>query len=185
VITTVAGNGTGGFLGDGGAATSAELHGPTTVAFDSSNNLYISDYYNNRIRKVAAGTGVISTVAGNGTAGYTGDGGAATAAELNVPAGVGVDSAGNLYIADQSNNRIRKVTTGIITTVAGDGTAGYTGNGGPATSAELYAPVAVAVDGVGNLYIADSGNSVAREALLSSSFPKTTSAPAVRCRTSF
>ncbi len=175
VITTVAGNGTAGFAGDGAAATSAELDSPAGLAFDNTGNLYIADVLNSRIRKVAAGTGVITTYAGNGTAGFTGDGGAATSAELNTPARVVLDSAGNLYIADQSNNRIRKVSAGIITTVAGNGTAGYTGDGGPATSAEFNAPIGIAVDKLSSLYISDFHNNVIRRlAIRNSNFPTTT-----------
>jgi sugar lactone lactonase YvrE len=159
VISTVAGNGTAGFSGDGGAATSAEINGPGDIAVDSAGNIYISDLNNNRVRKVTASTGVISTVAGNGTKGFTGDGGAATSAEIG-PNGVGVDTAGNLYMADELNNRIRKVTasTGIISTVAGNGTAGFTGDGGAATSAELNVPDGVLVDSAGNIYISDHNN---------------------------
>ena len=156
-ITTVAGNGNGGYSGDGGPATSAELFEPYGVVVDGAGNLYIADTINNSIRKVTPG-GTITTVAGDGTYGYSGDGGPATSAELAHPYGVAVDGAGNLYIADADNQRIRKVTPGgTITTVAG-GTYGYSGDGGPATSAELYEPTGVAVDGAGNLYIADSGN---------------------------
>ena len=159
-MTTVAGNGTQGFSGDGGAATSAELYGPGVVAVDSAGNLYIAELYNNRIRKVAADTGTISTVAGNGTPGFSGDGGAATSAELNLAAGVAVDGAGNLYIADFNNNRIRRVAanTGTISTVAGNGTPGYSGDGDAATSAELNGPGGVTVDSAGNLYIPDLNN---------------------------
>jgi sugar lactone lactonase YvrE len=161
-IATVAGNGTQGYSGDNGAATSAELHLPIGVAVDSAGNLYIADTYNQRVRKVSNGT--ITTVAGNGTAGYSGDNGPATSAELDYPWAVAVDSAGNLYIADYGNNRIRKVSSnGTITTVAGDGTAGYKGDNGPATSAELYEPYGVAVDSSGNLYVADYGNNRIRE----------------------
>ena len=103
---------------------------------DSAGNLYIADSGNNRIRKVS--NGVITTVAGNGTAGFSGDNGPATSAQLNYPQGVAVDSAGNLYIADTGNNRIRKVSNGVITTVAGNGTAGFSGDNGPATSAQLH-----------------------------------------------
>ena len=175
VITTVAGNGTAGFTGDGAAATSAELNSPAGLAFDSAGNLYIADVANSRIRKVASGTGVITTYAGNGTAGFAGDGGAATSAQLNTPARVVLDSASNLYIADQSNNRIRKVSAGIITTVAGNGTAGYTGDGGPATSAEFNAPIGIAVDNPSSLYISDFHNNVIRRlAIRNSSFPATT-----------
>jgi sugar lactone lactonase YvrE len=159
VINTVAGNGTAGYSGDGGVATSAELNGPHGVAVDASGNLYIADPANNRIREVAVATGVISTFAGNGAAGYSGDGGAATSAELDVPAGVAADSAGNLYIADQGNNVIRKVSTsGTITTIAGNHEEGYSGDNGQATNATLYAPAGVAIDSAGNLYIADEGN---------------------------
>jgi N-acetylneuraminic acid mutarotase len=164
IITTVAGNGTWGYSGDGGAATSAELFSPFGVAVDASGNLYIADSGNNLIRKVTASTGIITTVAGNGTGGYSGDSGAATGAELNSPFGVAVDASGNIYIVDSGNNRIRKVTasTGIITTVAGNGTAGYSGDSGAGTSAELNSPFGVAVDASGNLYIADTYNLVIR-----------------------
>jgi sugar lactone lactonase YvrE len=165
VITTVAGDSTAGYNGDNIVATSAELNYPVSVAVDSAGNLYISDYDNGRIRKVTASTGIITTVAGNGTLGYNGDNIAATGAEIYLPDGLALDGAGNLYIADTQNNRIRKVTasTGIITTVAGDGPSspspgGYSGDGGPANSAALEVPSGVAVDGAGNLYIADTGN---------------------------
>jgi sugar lactone lactonase YvrE len=176
IISTVAGNGTGGYVAaqDGGPATSAELYYPADVAVDGAGNLYIADYFNDRVRKVTAGTGIITTVAGNGagdqgrgTGSYSGDGGPANAAALFEPDGVAVDGAGNLYIADENNQRIRKVTaaTGIITTVAGNGTAGYVAaqDGGPATEAELYYPGGVAVDGAGNLYIADAYNNRIRK----------------------
>ncbi len=156
-ISTVAGTGTAGYSGDGGQATSAQLNGPVGVAVDGQGNLYIADRDNARIRKVSGGT--ISTVAGTGTAGYSGDGGQATSAQLSNPYGIAVDTQGNLYIADLSNNRVRKVTAaGVISTVAGTGTAGYSGDGGQATSAQLKNPIAVAVDTQGNLYIADYGN---------------------------
>ena len=158
VITTVAGNGTAGYSGDSGAATGAELNQPYGIAMDVVGNLYIADYYNNRIRKVDAATGAITTVAGNGNQGYSGDGGPATGAELYYPDGVAVDAAGNLYIADAYNQRIRKVTaaTGVITTVAGNGAAFDSGDGGPAISAGVYNPYAVAVDAAGNMYTRDS-----------------------------
>jgi sugar lactone lactonase YvrE len=168
LITTVAGNGNPGYSGDNGPATAAELRWPSGVALDSAGNLYIADYGNSRIRMVTAATGIITTVAGNGTFGYNGDNIAATSAELGGPAGLRLDAAGNLYIADQFNNRIRKVTaaSGIITTVAGNGYGGGTGDCGggyngdniAASSAELYCPADVALDGAGNLYIADYGN---------------------------
>ncbi len=158
VISTVAGSGIAGFLGDGGSATSSRLYGPSNVAVDSANNIYIADTLNNRIRMVTA-TGVITTIAGIGTSGFSGDGGPATSAQLNGPSGIGLDSAGNLYIADETNNRIRMVTTtGVISTVAGTGTGGFSGDGGQATSAQLNFPTSVVVDTAGNLYIADSRN---------------------------
>ena len=161
VISTVAGNGTYGSSGDNGPATSAQLYGPSGVAVDWAGNLYISDARNNRIRKVS--NGVITTVAGNGSQGFGGDNGPAASAQLYSPAGVAVDSAGNLYIADSSNNRIREVSNGVITTVAGSGTQGFSGDNGPATSARLSGPRAIAVDPAGNLYIADYGNSRIRK----------------------
>lgn len=162
-IYTVAGNGTNGYSGDGGPATSAEISQATGVAVDTSGNLYIADLDNSVIRRVDA-AGIITTVAGNGTAGYAGDGGPATSAELAFPFGVATDASGNIYIADTANDVIRKVNTaGIITTVAGNGTAGYSGDGGPATSAELNTPISAALDTAGNLYIADSANNTIRK----------------------
>jgi sugar lactone lactonase YvrE len=160
-ISTIAGNGTAGFGGDGGAATAAQLNGPQGIAVDASGNIYVADTQNARVRRISGGA--ISTIAGNGTAGFGGDNGAATAAELNVPIGLAVDTAGNLYIADFVNNRIRKVSGGTIATVAGTGLSGYSGDGGPATSAQLHTPAGVAVDTGGNLYIADLGNNAVRK----------------------
>ena len=163
VISTVAGNGTSGYGGDGGAATSAILNSPSGVAIDRVGNIYIADVENSLIRKVNT-SGVISTVAGNGIQGYGGDGGVATSASLAEPSSVFVDGAGNIYIADRSNDRIRKVSTsGVISTVAGNGTNGYGGDGGLATSALLNSPVGIALDGAGNMYIADNGNHVIRK----------------------
>ena len=151
-IGTEAGNGTAGFSGDGAPAGNAEMNGPTVVVLDSAGNLYIADRYNNRVRKVMAATGIITTIVGNGTPGYSGDGGPAVSAELSQVTSVTLDSMGNLYIADFGNNRIRKVdTAGIITTVAGNGTSGYSGDGGPATSAEMKKPAGVALDKADNL----------------------------------
>ncbi len=165
VIHPFAGNGTAGFGGDGGAATSAQLNGPRGLAADAAGNVYISDTKNARVRKVTP-AGTISTVAGNGTSGYGGDGGAAASAQLYTPVGLAVDGSGNLYIADFNNNRIRMVTPGgTIGTVAGSGNAGYSGDGGPATGAQLNYPVGVAVDSGSNIYIADSGNYVIRKVL--------------------
>jgi uncharacterized protein (TIGR03437 family) len=209
IITTVAGNLAtsvpGGFpvgySGDGGPATSAQLNSPAAVAVDSSGNLYIADTYNFAIRKVAAGTGIITTiagglkfptgvavdsagnlfianqgnhdvwkvaagtgivtvVAGTGVQGYSGDGGPASRAQLNQPSGVAVDNAGNLYIADQGNNAVRKVVlaTGTITTLAGTGVLGYSGDGGPVSAAQLASPYAVAVGPDGRVYVADTAN---------------------------
>jgi len=160
IISTVAGNGTAAYAGDKGAATAASLKSPGGVAADALGNIYIADYSDHRIRKVAAGTGVISTYVGFGSASYGGDGGPAVNASLNSPAGIAVDSAGNLYIADYANNRVRKVAaaTGLITSIAGTGTADYFGDNGQARIAALAQPTGVAVDGAGNVYIADYFN---------------------------
>ncbi|MEK5468799.1 S-layer homology domain-containing protein [Paenibacillus sp. FSL R7-0210] len=158
IISRVAGTGTNGYSGDGGAATSAQLYRPYGVAVDSSGNVYIADTDTHRIRKVDT-TGNINTLAGTGTGGYLGDGGAATSARLKNPYGVAVDSSGNVYIADTFNHRIRKLDrTGTISTLAGTGTGGYSGDGGAATSARLNYPYEVAVDSSGNVYIADTFN---------------------------
>jgi sugar lactone lactonase YvrE len=158
VITTVAGTGVLGFSGDGGAATSAQLHSPYSVAVDGLGNLFIADGDNERIRRVDT-AGVITTVAGTGTPGFTGDGGAATNAELDSPLGVTVDGLGRVYIGDRDNHVVRRIdAAGVITTVAGTGTPGFTGDGGAATSAQLDKPFGVAVDGSGRLYIADQLN---------------------------
>jgi RHS repeat-associated protein len=163
-MVTVAGDGVPGYAGDNGLAVAAELNRPLAVRPDANGNLYISDLSNNVIRKVAAGTGVITTVAGNGTEGYGGDGGPATSAMVDGVSDFALDSAGNVYFADDNNNRIRKITvaTGVITTVAGNGTEGYAGDNGPATSAELNEPCGIAFDSAGDLLIADFGNNVVR-----------------------
>ncbi|MGA2739283.1 MAG: hypothetical protein ABSG65_17820, partial [Bryobacteraceae bacterium] len=163
IITTVAGDGSCCFSGDGGPATSASFRGPSGVAVDASGNLWIADSGNNLIRKVSA-SGIIATVVGNGIAGFSGDGGPATAASLWSPTGVAVDGSGNLWIADTYNSVIRKVSAaGIIATVAGNGTSGFSGDGGPATGASLSQPVGVAVDASGNLFIADTSNNRIRK----------------------
>jgi sugar lactone lactonase YvrE len=163
IITTVAGDGRAGFSGDGGPAAAASVESPSGVAVDGDGALYIAQSGPiHRIRKVDR-NGVISTVAGNGTAGFTGDGGPATNAGLNVPIAVAVDASGNIYIAEL-HHRVRKVDArGIITTVAGDGTGGFTGDGGPAIAARLNAPVALAVTSDGTLFIADWGNQRVRK----------------------
>ncbi len=166
-ITTVAGNGTNGYSGDGGPATSAKLSFPTGVVVDASGNYYIADPGNHRIRKVDTG-GTITTVVGNGIKGYSGDDGPATSASLDLPHGLTLDLFGNIYIADTGNSRIRKVDlTDTITTAAGNGTEGYCGDGGPATSACLYQVFGVAADSSGNIYIADTGNNSIRKVTVS------------------
>ena len=159
IITTVAGDGTCCFSGDGGPATSAQLQTPFGVAVDGSGNLFVSDLYGSRVRKVSP-TGIVSTVAGDGSYGLSGDGGPAVSAKLNAPTGVGVDGDGNVFIADYNNRRIRKVSpSGIITTIAGDGTccAWYSGDGGPATNAPLIGPLGLSLDNTGNLFLTDFG----------------------------
>ncbi|MBI4552859.1 MAG: choice-of-anchor D domain-containing protein [Candidatus Latescibacteria bacterium] len=158
IITTVAGNGTASFSGDGGPATAASLNNPEGIFSDGPGNLYISDYNNNRVRKVDAATQIITTIAGGGP-NSPGDGGPARAAVLSGPTSMFRDSMGNLYIAEWDGHRVRKVDpTGIITTVAGTGDEGFSGDDGPATAAKLDNPLDVAVDGTGNFYISDTGN---------------------------
>jgi len=161
VITTVAGDGNFGYNGDGMPATDAWLNGPNGLTVDSAGDIFIADTGNGRIRKVSGGS--IATVAGNGGFGYNGDNIAATSAEFTSPSGVAADSDGNLYIADPGNHRVRKVSAGMITTVAGTGTPGYNGGSIPAASAELDGPWGVAVDASGNLYIADTDNNRIRK----------------------
>lgn len=156
IITTMAGTITAGYSGDGGPATAAQLFEPVGIAVDSANNIYISEYFNSVIRKVDAATGIISTIAGNHLSlSYSGDGGPATAATLNKSWGLYVDKKGNVYIADSYNNRVRMINaaTGIIYTIAGNGTYGSGGDGGPATSAELDDPRRVTMDKWGNIFI--------------------------------
>lgn len=158
-IATVAGTGVSGYSGDGGLATEANLNGPVDVDIDTAGNLYISDRGNHRIRFVNVVTGIISTIAGSGTQGFAGDNGPATSARLNSPGGVAVDIDGSIYIADTSNNRIRKVLPGGgIRTYAGTGTFGFSGDGGPASSAQLALPADVTIGPVGDIYIADFAN---------------------------
>ncbi|MCH8315303.1 MAG: hypothetical protein IIA64_04955, partial [Planctomycetes bacterium] len=162
-ISTVAG---GGSLqtGDGNLATAAWINTPYDVAVDAAGNIYIADTFNHRIRKVDIGTGLISTIAGTGVLGYGGDGGAATAALLDTPSGIVVDSGGNVIFSDTDNHRIRKITPGgTISTVAGTGVQGFNGDDGPATAAKIKSPHGLAIDDSDNIYIADTGNSRIRK----------------------
>jgi sugar lactone lactonase YvrE len=157
-LITIAGKNTNSYSGDNGPATNATLNGPRGVCADALGNVYIADSVNQRVRKVGT-NGIITTIAGNGAAGFSGNGGQATSATLNNPYGVALDPLGRLYIADSANNRIRLVNTnGVISTFAGNGTAGYSGDNAAATNAELYGPNHVALDVSNNLYIADEGN---------------------------
>ena len=158
IIDTVAGNGNPHYHGDGGPATEATVYWPRRVVVDASGNIYVGDYGNHRIRKVDT-NGIITTVAGNGWSGYSGDGGPATEALFEDLTAFSLDASGNIYIADYGNHCIRMVdTNGIVTTIAGNGNQGYSGDGGPATEATFYNPKGVLVDVWGNIYIADSRN---------------------------
>ena len=157
-INAYAGNGTSGSVGDGGSATAAELASPSGIAIDKNGNLYIADYLNNRIRKVTP-SGIISTFAGNGTGSFSGDGTAANTAELYMPNGVATDTFGNVFISDYGNIRIRKVNTAtIISTICGNGMAGYSGDGGPSTAAKLSNPNGVYASVSGAVFFSDDGN---------------------------
>lgn len=176
-ITVIAGTGSMGYTGDGSSATACRLNltgaglvdGDGGIAVDGLGNMYIADAGNNVIRKINT-FGIISTFAGSstGTSGYSGDGGPATLAQLSSPAGVAVDTGGNVYIADGLNNVIRKVTpSGVIRTVAGNGLSGYSGDGGSATAQKLNTPVGIALDAAGNMYIADSWTRAIRKVTVS------------------
>jgi len=158
-ISTVAGTGSAGFAGDGGAATAAQLKFPAGVAFDAAGNLYIADSFNSRIRKVDT-SGNISTIAGTGDFGYFGDTNAATKAGMNRPYSLAIDKSGNIYIADAYNDAVRKITvsSGVMSTVAGNSQQGLGGDGGAATGALLDTPTGLVFDAAGNLYIVDTGN---------------------------
>lgn len=164
-ITTVAGNGIKGYSGDLGLATNASLNGPADIALDAIGNLYIAEDGNNKIRKVNASTGIITTIAGSDSAGFSGDGGPAKTARLSGPNGLAIDKSGNLFISDHNNNRVRKVTstTGVISTVAGNGNAEYSGDNGDAIMAGLQSPSGLLIDHDGNLIIADAGNNRIRK----------------------
>jgi uncharacterized protein (TIGR03437 family) len=156
-IISIAGNGNASFFGDGGPAGAASLHSPQGLFNAGGGHIYIADTGNQRIRELQP-DGTITTVAGNGATGSGGDGGAATSAQLSMPSGVTLDAAGNIYIADQGNNRVRMVSTsGIISTLAGAATSAL-GDGGPASGAQLSAPASVTLDAAGNVYISDSGH---------------------------
>jgi DNA-binding beta-propeller fold protein YncE len=158
IITTVVGTGEKGYAGDGGPAKRALLNGPFDVAFDVHGNLYFSDTFNHCIRRVDRHTGVITTCAGCGEAGYSGDGGAATRARFNEPYGIAVDNAGNIYVADRHNHCVRRVdgASGIVTTFAGNGSSGFAGDGGPASRAGMVEPNGLAFDPAQKrLFIAD------------------------------
>jgi len=164
-VVTIAGTGgSAGWSGDNGPALSAQFQTPLRVAVDSKGNLYITDYLNQSIRVVNSNTNVVNSIAGNGSLGYSGDGGTSLGAQLADPHDVVIDPAGNVYIADTLNARVRKIdTNGNISTYAGNGTRGYTGDNGPAASAQLSLPTGLALDKSGNLYIADSGNGTVRK----------------------
>jgi hypothetical protein len=164
IITTVAGNGIVGNAGDGGPATNAEFEYPTGLLMDKNGNFYISDINNNNVRKISP-SGIISTIAGIGVAGYSGDGGPANHAEFNEPYGIGMDSYGNIIVTDVLNNCLRKIdaATNIITTICGNGSPGYTGNGGPADDATLNGPGGIFIDKNNNIYFSDVNNAVIRE----------------------
>ena len=160
IITTIAGTGTQGFSGDSGAATAAALDSPQGLALDTADNLYLADTHNHRIRRLNLSTGIITTIAGTGTPGFSGDNGPAATGQLNLPTALALDKANNLYLADTANDRIRRIdsTTGIITTIAGTGTQAFSGDNGPAINANIDSPTGLAFDSANNLYLADTHN---------------------------
>ncbi len=167
IINTIAGTGTAGFAVPGSPATSSQMHGPSGVAFDAAGNMYFCDYYNNQVEKVSASTGAVTTVAGNGIAGYAGDGSPSTSAavRINAPSGIAIDGSGNIYIAEYANHVIRKINSaGIISTFMGTGSPGFTPDGTPPlTSSPIYHPASVSVDAAGNVYFPDDGNQMVRK----------------------
>ncbi len=163
IISTIAGIGANGYDGDTGPATAAEISGPWGITVDNTGNVYIADWKNNRIRVINT-SGIINTVVGNGTLGYSGDGGQATAAQLRFPTGIKVDAAGELYVTDRDNSVLRVVnTSGIISTIAGNGDYGFSGDGGMATDAELAQPLDICLDLPGTIYISDQMNNRIRK----------------------
>jgi trimeric autotransporter adhesin len=171
IINTVAGDGIAGFAGDGTSALTAKFDTMQFIALDDSANIYIADAQNNRIRKVYAKNGLITTIAGNGVAGYTGDYGLAVNAEIFYPVAIGIGPNGDVYFTDNGNGVVRRITksTGIIHTFAGDGIGGSSGDDSAATNAKFESPTGIAVDGSGNVYISDAGNSNIRVVLASDS----------------
>lgn len=161
-ISTLAGDGTNEYGGDGGAATSAQIGRPLRIAADSAGNVYIADFDNNVIRKVTAATGIITTIAGTGTAGYSPDGTTATKAQIDRPSALAVNAAGDLFFFDSGKSVVRKISSGVITTVAGSGIRGYSGDNGPALSAQLGQSYGLAVDNSGKIYLADVDNNLIR-----------------------
>jgi trimeric autotransporter adhesin len=168
-IATIAGSGAQGYSGDGGLAKQATFWNLYSVTVDAAGNIYLADAGNNVIRKITKSTGIITTIAGLGPdqAGYSGDNGQATAAKLNTPHGVTVDKDGNVYIADDANHVVRKISNGVITTFAGNGSVGNSGDGGLATQAKFSSVTRVAVDSEGNVYIADGSSNVVRKVTIS------------------
>jgi sugar lactone lactonase YvrE len=164
-LSTIAGTGVPGYSGDGGLADTALLRQPDGIYLDTAGNMYITEKYNDVVRKVDANTGIITTICGTGSGGYAGDGGPATAAHMETPGGACVDIAGNIYIPDYDNQRIRKVnaSTGVITTIAGTGVNGYSGDGSQATNAKLSYPNSICTDNTGNIFFSEFGNSTIRK----------------------
>lgn len=164
IITTVAGTGTGGYSGDGGQATAAQIWIPVSIYADTIGNVYFGDGENYRIRKITVATGIITTIAGVGAAGNFGDGGQATNAAISYPEGLYVDKNENIYVADAGNSNVRKIApNGIIMTIAGNSSPGYSGDGGPALHAQLNQPYKAILDNNGNIIISDASNHVLRE----------------------
>ncbi len=164
IISTVAGTGIGGYNGDNIQATNAQIWIPISICTDSTGNVYFGDGENRRIRKITVATGIITTIAGVGAPGNFGDGGLATNAAINNPEGLYIDKNENIYIADANNNNVRRIApNGIITTIAGSGSAGYSGDGGAATQAQLNTPFKAITDNNGNIIISDGNNNVIRE----------------------